>query len=479
MTTVQFAVAANGDDVYVRGTNTFYPPTTITADPADPPDRSYFYVERGKFGADYFVDVAALRFETSSLPENATITQAVLRFRVTARVNADGRSITADWYSSANWPIGTGTYTATAGTDAHAGTSISSLTAGADNDLVLLNPAANINLSGYTGLRLHISGGIPTGDNSVAIVAFENTTFVEPRLIVTYTVPTILAEVFTWLDPDSNQTPLSGNDNINVLMGARGMGMMPRGFIADEVPEQAGARLRTVKTFPREVDLPLLIADATSLALQTRLEALNLAMDPGRGDGRLRKTGLDGSSRDLVCRYSSGLQREDDWGHYGITWRKLMVTLLAHDPYWYGSNPITATYRVNDTPALFFPILPIRVIGSAIFSDATINNTGDVEAWPVWTIVGPGGSLVLQNLGTGARILSTTTLLAGESLVIDTRPGHKTVIRNDGTNAFATLDAASEFWPLARGSNSLRIQLDGGNDDTRIELSFQTRFLGA
>ena len=65
---------------------------------------------------------------------------------------------------------------------------MSSITTGATNDFALTG-LSSIATSGYTGLRLLVDGGQPSGDNYVQIASFDNPTLPEPQLVVTYTTP--------------------------------------------------------------------------------------------------------------------------------------------------------------------------------------------------------------------------------------------------------------------------------------------------
>ena len=84
-----------------------------------------------------------------------------------------------------NWPIDAADWTLTSGTNALAGTDITSLSKNSTVELTLANPG-NISLTGYTGLRLGISGGQPSGDNHVQFATLEHSLQPEPQLVVTY-----------------------------------------------------------------------------------------------------------------------------------------------------------------------------------------------------------------------------------------------------------------------------------------------------
>jgi hypothetical protein len=126
-----------------------------------------------------------MRFDTSGLPDNATIVSASLRLYVTAKSNHDNRNLVGDWYSSIHWPIDSADYSPTVSGTALPGTSIDQLAVGSVKDLPL-SGVATISKTGFSALRLGISGGQPPGDNYVQMASFEHTTLPEAQLIVTF-----------------------------------------------------------------------------------------------------------------------------------------------------------------------------------------------------------------------------------------------------------------------------------------------------
>jgi len=177
-------IAATGDDGLVRRINSaVYPPNTSDQVFTNLTDD---FCSRELNGGTFWVAVGLLRFDTSAIPDDATITAAELKLYVTSKGDADNRGVTAEWYSASNWPIDAADYTATAAATAHAGVDITSITLNSDLTMALLNPATNINKTGYTGLRLHVSGGQPAGVNYVVWSAFDHATNIAPRLVVTY-----------------------------------------------------------------------------------------------------------------------------------------------------------------------------------------------------------------------------------------------------------------------------------------------------
>lgn len=180
MAQTTFNVAASADDAMIACSSSTYPPGTPNNFSSQ--TEQIDAVIRRLDVATFIVRTAVIRWDTSSLDDAAVIVGATLRLRVNFKSDADSRSLVAEWYSY-DGSISDADYASTASSTAHAGTTIASITTGQDNDFALQN-LENINLSGYTGIRLHISGGEPTGHNQVDWASFDHTTLTEPRLII-------------------------------------------------------------------------------------------------------------------------------------------------------------------------------------------------------------------------------------------------------------------------------------------------------
>ncbi len=280
------------------------------------------------------------------------------------------------------------------------------------------------------------------------------------------------AEVSTWIDPYGASTTL------DVDWNAKGRFMPPPRFVTGQVPGQPGERLREVTHGPRKFTVRLVITAATEPLLRAAQRSLVDAMDPVQGDGIFRVQSPLGDVREIPCRYMDGLDLDEGTENSGLTMQKADVTFYAVDPYWRASSDTSVPFDVGVTPT-FFPIFPIRLTSSQIAVDTSIVNDG-VETWPVWTILGPGGVITLRNLTTGKLLkLSTTVLGSSESVVIDTRPGYKTIRKSDGTSLWYDIDlSVSSMWPLVKGLNSIRLEMSGAlAGSSKLTLSFRPKYL--
>lgn len=179
-----FSIATGTDDQTAYKSASVYPPTGSVARYTTV---GTLYVGRNKAGATYEVDAGLLKFDTSSLPDNAEPTSAVLRVVPTFVANTDSLSFVAEWYV---WNGTDSDYTATSSNTAHAGTALSGITQNSSRDFTLQNLSGNISVTSYTYLRLHVtqrtSDAAPTGNNACNIAALEDVTYAEPQLVVTY-----------------------------------------------------------------------------------------------------------------------------------------------------------------------------------------------------------------------------------------------------------------------------------------------------
>lgn len=282
-----------------------------------------------------------------------------------------------------------------------------------------------------------------------------------------------MSETVVWIDPDGATTIFS-----KVEYGINGRWFPSTVIDEEQVPGQPGSRLREVRHGPLEFVMPVWIQAGSATALRTALRNLVYAMDPTRGPGRIRVTAPGGDQRELACIVVDGLEMAERLGSSSTpTDQKLVLAFRAHDPYWTAVSDIVQDFTIGTQPS-FFPFFPLRLTASEIAVDTTIDNGGDVDAWPVWTITGPGSGIVLRNLGTGKNLTpSGLTLAAGDTMVVDTRPGAKTVTKGDGTNLWPFLTSASALWPLRRGPNAMRLEMATTTAASGLRLSYRPRYL--
>lgn len=292
-----------------------------------------------------------------------------------------------------------------------------------------------------------------------------------------------MPEIIQFIDARGTTTTLTGDGtgatyaHVASSMGLLGMDMPPIQFVEDEIFGQPGSVLRTVKTKTRDVDIPLIVRGATEAALAAAVRTLSQALNPN-GDGNLVVTSADGTQRYLLCRYRGGFEGDQALRFAYRNHRIVVLSFHANDPYWRDPAATSVQYSVNNTGAfLGTPFLPLHISGSSISGTVTINNMGDVNAYPIWTINGPASTIVLTNNTTGQVInLGAYVLAAGHYITIDTNPLVKTVLLDGVTNLYSYLTGTPQLWPLQTGNNSVTYSVTGITNASYLGLSYLQRY---
>ncbi len=176
-----FQVSSLSDTDLARVSGTTWPPTgAVQRFPTATP----IYPGKTLASGTYTVENLLVRWDTSAIPDDATILSATLRVSMNARSNADSRSVVGDWYVFVGTDID---YSFTDLGGAVPATTILSLPSTGLYDFPLEN-VSNVSKTGLSGIRLHVTGDAPTGANR----AFVNVDTIQnsPTLIVDYALDT-------------------------------------------------------------------------------------------------------------------------------------------------------------------------------------------------------------------------------------------------------------------------------------------------
>lgn len=279
-------------------------------------------------------------------------------------------------------------------------------------------------------------------------------------------VPDIPREraTMTWTGWDGSRWDISDpwSGTFLTQAGTEGMGAPTHtAWAAPSSPFVHGQEFTGLVYDPRPVFWPLyLYHDGTSAEWRERDRALWHSLRAGR-HGTWTVSYPD-STRTLRCRYDAG--GEDAMARDGsfFGWSVYGIKLIADDPFWY-SEPIERTFP----PTVARPFLnrdaattraPFYITSSTTQDTATLDNPGDVDAWPVWTVQGPATSV---QLGTAGRLVSyTKPIPEGQTLVIDSSPHKQTALLN-GVDVTADL-GSYDFAPIPPGEERpITIQVVG------------------
>lgn len=302
---------------------------------------------------------------------------------------------------------------------------------------------------------------------------------VVPPVVVPW--PTRVNEMPTvsFTDPAGAVTKFSDWANGWALQpGAKGLDMPAYTFTQDESPGIDGYAVRQVRAQGKEIALPIAFwADDSRAAYLTRRRTLIRSLNPKRGEGTLTVTQADGTARTIGARYTAGLEGDESLDAAGARWCMGVLTFGCPSPFWLGPE-VTTEWR-SAVSGTFFPILPLVVGPSQVLGSVTVDNDGDDDAFPVWTITGPATAISLTNVTTGEVLVLTHTITVGDTVVIDTRERQQTALLNGTTNLWGDLSDASTMWALEPGTNDLTLTVTGSTSNTRVRMTYQPRYLAA
>lgn len=157
------------------------------------------------------------------------------------------------------------------------------------------------------------------------------------------------------------------------------------------------------------------------------------------------------------------------------------IELAAESPFWRG-DPVVYDFPFtgSETPDNYYGptnLAPDFIItGGNSLGNVVLNNPGQVEVWPTWTIDGPGQAVV----GVGDHVTYVQGLAAGERLVINTDPQGSDVRDGNGVRAWDRLGGLYDFAPVPPGESiTATAQLIGGGVGSNIRLEIPTYYLAA
>lgn len=304
-------------------------------------------------------------------------------------------------------------------------------------------------------------------------------------------MPSVIAPAGTyqpqWIAPDGtvldlNPESITGGAERFSLKTVGGLGAVPVELITS--PSILGG---VTSDFDRDkertINWPLRIRADTHLEFlaEWRRCVKLFTMTKRLGPGRLRIQRPDGTEREILAKYASGMEGAPDEG----AWLREtpVVQLLCPDPYWRDVDPVHFQ-QFQEAGGDY--LSPYPSIGSGkIIGASNWVNAGDADTWPLWTVRGPMTSMTATNVTRGQSFTVTYTLAVGQSLTISSQPIQ---IRGPaGQNLISSLN-------LLAGGKPWRIDADsttqvtfsvagaaaetspGADNGTKIEADFYQRW---
>jgi len=281
-------------------------------------------------------------------------------------------------------------------------------------------------------------------------------------------MPTLRLESATdVLDLDSIRKTGTG---VQATVGATGLGL-PQVSVQWLEGAGNGAIARGRRVLPRDIDVPMHLKANDREGLKALMNRLAMMLAQECTLRFIEDDGTDWSVK--VWRTGGGdyVYGRDTTGEKDAS---IVITFRAGDPFWTYSRAISKTISNSGSGRglLNGPLTGLSVASSQAIGTILLENTGSAPAYPVWTVVGPGRDFKAL-LPAGEGFHWTGTLLAGETLHVDTQAG--TVKDGTGANRYAELAPAPRFWAIPPGTTSATASLEDATSDSSITCSWRPR----
>ncbi|MFB7359665.1 phage distal tail protein [Streptomyces gardneri] len=160
------------------------------------------------------------------------------------------------------------------------------------------------------------------------------------------------------------------------------------------------------------------------------------------------------------------------------------IEFVATDPLWYADTETVAEIPLGWLTGGGFgaPVVaPVYVQDGTVAADRPgwVTNAGTTDTWPVIRITGPCAQVTVTHVPTGRALkLPTLALTAGQWVDIDTRPGYRTVTRENGGNALTALSPASriDLFSLPPGQSEMRFTAFDATNTSRLRLTWRDAY---
>jgi hypothetical protein len=251
--------------------------------------------------------------------------------------------------------------------------------------------------------------------------------------------------------------------------GVTGLGLPP---VSVQWLEGAGdgAIFRGTRVQTRDIDVPLDILALDRADLQDKLSRLALMLAGGCFLVLDNGNGVQWSTE--VHRVGGG---EYTYGEdtIGTNEFQTVLTLRAGDPYFTSSQQQVRTISGAVAGTAFLSnLVTMQVAPSQAIGSIDLSNSGDVAAYPVWEVRGPGDHFVATS-PSGETLKWNGTLTAEQKLIVDTRKG--TVKDGTGANRYDLLDTAPRFWTVQPGESTATASLLNTTSVSQITCSWYPR----
>lgn len=272
------------------------------------------------------------------------------------------------------------------------------------------------------------------------------------------------------LGANGDTVALDGTDGITLTSGFRGLGI-PQTDVRIDSSAGDGGVWRSTRRGVREIDLPLVVLGSDRGDVESKLRRIARALNDRYGTPFLVANYSDGSSYTIEIHYRGGA--ETVFGSdAGETFARWAITLSCPDPFWTSVQSVQFSLGYSTTTRGLLPRLDqLQVSASGILGTFVVENPGDVDAYPVWTLDGTSTGTTIQLNGVGFSY--TESMTSSSKTIINTRQA--TVVNASGVNRYAYLGTAPKLFALPPGTSTISVTVTGADTSTKISGYFNPR----
>jgi hypothetical protein len=229
-----------------------------------------------------------------------------------------------------------------------------------------------------------------------------------------------------------------------------------------------GGVFRHSKRGVRDIDIRITTLGTNSNDVQTKLRRLSRILQDTSGAATLTATYVSGSPLFLKVHYVGGA--ESQWGsNAGSTWNTWVISMQAPQPYWQSGVIEEFVVTTGNTGRGLLPQLSkLRLTSSQVYGVITVDNTGDVPAYPIWYIRGPLSDVEISYENQAFSF--TQSVADGETITVNTATG--TVTDDLGTNRYSILAAAPKLFRVETGVTSITVNGVAATAAAQVRLDY-------
>lgn len=250
-----------------------------------------------------------------------------------------------------------------------------------------------------------------------------------------------------------------------------GLGIPPTSVRIDE-SSRSGGVWRHTRRAVRNIDLPVTVFGADAVTVETNLRRLGRLTQDTLGPTVLTAI-RDSGDLTMELHYTGGAELSYGGDTGGDQWAKLVLSFQAPQPFWESATEESFSITSGQTGRGLLPQLSkLRLSSSQSLGVINVDNTSDVDVYPVYEVSGPITGLTVSN---GVESWGfNVTVDVGDTVEVDTEAG--TVTGTGGVNLYAILNSAPKLFSFPPGETTVTVEGTSTNLNTRITCRYQLRY---